>query len=215
LGRFPQSVTRNKVRFNNPITFKTSAGIPSQLLANRPDIKQAELELVAAKADMKAAKAAFYPSLNLSGFAGLQAFQAGLLFQTPESVAYSMLANLASPLINRSAIKASFKSASAAQVEALYNYQKIILTAYIEVSNESARINNLEKIVALKTEQVTVLNTAVQVSSELFRTNRANYLEVLMTQRSTLETRLQLVTLKLRQCNASIDIYKALGGGWR
>ncbi len=215
LGRFPQPIIRNSKAFSGKSGFQPKLGQPSDLIFNRPDVKQAELQVKAAKADVDAAKRAFYPSIGFSGSLGYQAFQPSLLFQTPESIAYSLLANLAFPLINRSAIKANFRVATAAQVEALYNYQKTILQAYMEVAVERSRIENLGKLVEIKTEQANVISRSVEISAELFKTNRANYLEVLLTQRGALEKRLDLVNMRLRQFNAGIDMYRALGGGWR
>lgn len=215
LGRYPQPVNRDKAQLNNVLPFNPLVGIPSALLKNRPDIRQAEFELVASKADVKAAKAAFYPSLNINGSVGFQAFKAGLLFTNPQSLAYSALGSLMAPLLNRSAIKAEFKTATAAQQEALFNYQKTILNGYVEVYNEVARINNLKKIVEFKTEQSLALTESVETSGELFKTGRANYLEVLMAQKNALDSKLELINAKQRQFNATIDIYKALGGGWR
>ena len=93
------------------------SGIPSQLLANRPDIKQAELELVAAKLDVKVARAEFYPSLDISAALGFQAFKPSYLFTLPESLLYSLAGDVAAPLINRNAIKAEFKNANARQLK--------------------------------------------------------------------------------------------------
>ncbi|MEO6304324.1 MAG: TolC family protein [Bacteroidia bacterium] len=215
LGRYPQAITRDKSQLNNSLPFKTSAGVPSDLLKNRPDIRQAEFELIASKADVKAAKAAFYPSLAINGSLGLQGYKAGFLFTNPQSMAYSLLASLVTPLINRSAIKAEFKTANAMQQEALYNYQKSILNGYVEVYNEVARIKNLEKIVEFKSEQADVLTQSIETSNDLFKTGRATYIEVIMAQRGALDSKLELVDVKKRQFNAVVDIYKALGGGWK
>jgi outer membrane protein, multidrug efflux system len=215
LGRYPQTITRDKTQLNKELPVKATVGIPSDLLKNRPDIRQAEFELIASKADVNAAKAAFYPSLNINGSMGLQAFKAGFLFTNPQSLAYSALGSLIAPLLNRSAIKAEFKSASAYQVETLYNYQKSILNGYVEVYNEVVRINNLSKIVDLKTQEVTILTKAIETSNELFKTGRATYIEVLMTQKGSQQSQLELVNAKKRQYNAVVDIYKALGGGWK
>jgi outer membrane protein TolC len=127
LGRYPQPIERGKTILTHIIPTQLQTGVPSDLLRNRPDIKQAELELIAAKADVKAARAAFYPSLNITGGLGFQAFKPNLLFTTPQSFVFSLVGGLSAPLINRSAIKANFKGASAYQVELLYNYQKSIL----------------------------------------------------------------------------------------
>jgi outer membrane protein, multidrug efflux system len=215
LGRFPQSIPRNKSQLVTQLPFQINIGIPSDLLKNRPDIKQAEYELIAAKADLKAARAAFYPSLNITGAMGLQAFKTNFLFTIPESMAYTLLGNIMAPVINRNAIKAEFKNANAKQQDALYNYQKSILNGYMEVYNETAKIKNLEKIVELKSQEATTLSQSIQTASELFRTGRASYVEVLMTQKGSLESKLELVNVMLQQYISVINIYKALGGGWK
>jgi multidrug efflux system outer membrane protein len=215
LGRFPQPIVRDKATFTGPIPMQIKTGIPSQLLKNRPDIKQAELELVATKCDVKAAQAEFYPSLSITGLVGFQAFKPSYLFTTPQSLAYSLIGDLAAPLINRSAIKAEFNKAKAYQIEAMYEYQKAILDGYTEVSNELSNINNLERSYNLKSQQVEVLTKSIDIANDLFKSARANYLEVLMTQRDALESKLELVETKKEQYNAVTNVYKALGGGWK
>ena len=214
-GRFPQNVLREKSKFFTQIPKQIQVGVPSDLLKNRPDIRQAEFELMASISDANSAKAAFYPSFIITGYLGYQAFNSSFLFTSPESMAYSVLGNLTAPLINRSAIKAQFKSAKAKQIEAMYHYQKIILNGYVEVSNELSNIKNLEQIHSLKTKEVDALTQSIQISGDLFKAGRVNYLEILLTQRNTLQSRLDLVNAKKRQYNAVINIYKALGGGWK
>ena len=215
LGRFPQPIIRKKSILPKEIPAQVKVGIPSDLLENRPDIKQAEFELMATKADVKSAKKAFYPSFNITGAMGFQAFNTSYLFRSPESIAYTAIGSLTVPLINRSAIQAQFKTAQAKQIEALYNYQKTIINGYIEVYNEMNNIKNLERAYNLTTKKVTALTQSIEISSELFKTGRANYLEVLITQQNALQSKLELVSTKQQQFNASVNIYKALGGGWR
>jgi outer membrane protein TolC len=117
LGRFPQTIVRDKTTFTAQIPVQIKAGIPSQLLKNRPDLKQAELELFATKCDVKTAKAEFYPSLRITGAVGFQAFKASYLFTTPQSLVYSLIGEMMAPIINRTAIKAEFNKAKAFQVE--------------------------------------------------------------------------------------------------
>lgn len=215
LGRFPRKIDREKSNFANQLPNQIKVGIPSQLLKNRPDIKQAELELVAAKLNVKSAKAAFYPTFNITGSLGFQAFNTAVLFTSPKSLAYNLLGSLVTPVINRSAIKSQFKNAKANQLEAMYKYQKTILNGYVEVSNELSNIKHLENIHALKTDEVKALNSSIEIANDLFKSGRATYFEVLMTQRTALQSRIELVTAKKRQYNATINIYKALGGGWK
>lgn len=213
-GRYPQPIERDKTVLISQMPQQIQAGIPSQLLANRPDIKQAELELYAAKCDVKAAQAEFYPSFSIEGGVGFQAFKPSYLFTTPESLAYSLVGNLTAPLINRNAIKAEFNKAKAEQLKAMYNYQKTILNGYVEVSNELSNIKNLEQFYDLKNKEVQSLTTAIDASNELFKSSRADYFEVLMTQRDALESKLELIEAKKEQFNAVTNVYRALGGGW-
>lgn len=216
LARYPQPVARNSGNdfLHLPIS-NVQQGIPSQLLANRPDIKQAELELNAAKLDLKIARAEFYPSFGISGSVGFQAFKPSYLVKFPESLLYSLAGDLAAPLINRNAIKAEFNSASARQIQALYNYERSILNAYLEVSTQLSNMGNLEKSYGLKSKQVDALTRSIEISNDLFKSARADYLEVLMTQRDALEAKLELIETKKQQLNAVVNIYRDLGGGWR
>ncbi len=215
LARYPQEIKRNKTDFLTLPAAVVKSGIPSQLLANRPDVKQAELELAAAKLDVKVARAEFYPSLDISASYGLQAFKPSYLFTLPESILYSLAGDLAAPLINRNAIKAEFSNANARQIQALYNYERTILNAYLEVSNQLSKISNIENSFSLKTKQVIALNRSIEVSNDLFKSARIDYFEVLMTQRDALDTKLELVDTKKEQLNAAIHIYRNLGGGWK
>lgn len=214
LARYPQEILRDKNSFLASLP-TVNTGIPSQLLANRPDIQQAELELSAAKLDVKAARAEFYPSFEISAAIGFQAFKPSYLVKFPESLLYSLVGDLAAPLINRNAIKAEFYSANARQVQAMFNYERAILNAYLEVSTQLARIDNLGKSYSLRSQQVDALNRSIEISNDLFSSARADYLEVLMTQRDALEARLELVETKKEQLNAVVGMYRNLGGGWR
>lgn len=215
LGRYPQEITRTHNDFLAMLPAAVNSGIPSQLLMNRPDVKQAELELVAAKLDVKAARAEFYPSLDISAAIGVQAFKPSYLLTMPESLLYSLAGDLVAPLINRNAIKAEFSSANARQLQALYNYDKTILNAYLEVSTQLSKIENLQKGYDLKSKQVDALNTSIDVSNDLFKSARVDYFEVLMTQRDALEAKLELVDTKKEQLNAAVHVYRDLGGGWK
>ncbi len=215
LGRYVQHIPRAKDRFVTEVFDIASNGVPAQLLANRPDILQAEKELEAARLDVKAARAEFYPSLGISAGIGLQAFKPSYLFKVPESVLYSIAGDLAGPLINRAAIKAEFANANAKQVQSLYNYERVILNAFVEVSNRLSAMSNLEKSYALKTEQVDVLTKSIAISNELFKSARADYFEVLMTQRDALEAKLELIETRKKQLSMFVNVYEALGGGWK
>ncbi len=214
VGRFPQPVIRNSQGFTGLVPDSIQAGIPSQLLENRTDIRQAEQELAASKLDVKAAKAQFYPSLMITAAAGYQAFNPAYLMQTPQSLIYSIAGELVAPLINRNAIKANYYSANSRQIQAVYNYERTIVRAHIEVVNQLSNINNLKKSYDLKIQQVQALTQSIDISTRLFKSARADYMEVLLTQRDALESKFELIETKKQQMNAMVNIYQALGGGW-
>lgn len=215
LGRYPQPVIRDAASFPAMVPDTIYGGLPSQLLENRPDVRQAALNLAAAKLDVKSAKANFYPSLRISGGVGLQSFNPAFLLQAPESMLYSLAGDLVAPVINRNAIKAAYYNANAKQLQAVYEYDQTLLNAYIEVANQLSRIKNLEGSYAMKAQEVDALSQSVDISNSLFASARADYMEVLITQRDVLESRFDLIEIKMQQLHAMVDIYRALGGGWR
>ncbi|MFN8349788.1 MAG: efflux transporter outer membrane subunit [Spirosomataceae bacterium] len=214
LGRYPQPIPRDNGNFETLTPTISHAGIPSQLLENRPDIKQAELQLEASKIEVEVARANFYPSLSLSGNLGLQAFNPVYLAKLPQSLIASLIGDLAGPLINKNAITATYYNANAKQIQAIYNYEKTVLNAYIEVVNQLSNMDNLGKSFELKANEVQALNQSITISNNLFRSARADYMEVLLTQRDALESRFDLIETKMKQMNATVNIYRALGGGW-
>lgn len=213
VGRFPQPVERTRNTFDTLVPQPVYTGIPSELLENRPDIKQAEYELAASKLDIKSAKARFYPSLDIAAGVGFQAFNP-LYIVKPQSFLYSLAGELTAPLINRNAIKAAYYNANAKQVQAVYHYEQTILGAYIEVANQLSKIHNLENSFDIKNQEVNALTKSIDISNDLFKYARADYMEVLLTQRDALESKFELVEKKVNQLKASVAIYRALGGGW-
>lgn len=215
VGRYPQPVTRDAQKFKDPLPDGIQSGLPSQLLENRPDVRQAELELAASKLDVKAAKAAFYPSLSIDAGVGYKSFNAEHLVTTPESLFYGLAGNLTAPVLNRKAIEAQYRSANAKQLQAVFNYERTLLQAFTDVANQLAMIENLGKSYELQSRQVEALARSSEVSTILFQSARADYMEVLLTRRDSLEAEMELIETKKRQLQAMVNIYQALGGGWR
>lgn len=190
------------------------AGVPSQLLLNRPDIKQAELELAAMNADIKAARAAFMPSLNITAYGGYNAFNAAVLFN-PASAVFGLIGGMTAPIFNRGRIKANYERTVAEGKQAVFNYQKTILNGYQEVVNGLKGIDNYNNYYQLKLQEVAALKNAVSVSNDLFLVGRASYLEVITAQRNVLDAELELAnTRKFIFLNA-IGLYRSVGGGWQ
>jgi multidrug efflux system outer membrane protein len=215
VGRFPQHVQRDSRIFSTLVPPKIQAGIPSQLLANRPDIRQAEWNLEAAKLDISVARANFYPSLTLRGFLGVMAYNPLYLVYTPQALVASLAGDLVGPIVNKNDITARYKSANAKQIQTVYNYEKTILNAYIEVANQLSNIDNLAKKYDAKNNQVQALTESTNISIKLFTSARADYMEVLLTQRDVLEARMELIETRMQQMHSLVNTYRALGGGWK
>ena len=214
-GKLPGSITRGITLFDATMPAILQTGVPSALLQNRPDIRMAEWNVQASQAELKAARAAFYPTVTINGSLGFQAFKPDLFLRAPESIAYGLLGGLTAPLINRTAIKAGFQKANATQLETLYQYQKAVLNGYIEVHNELLRVKNLEEVFALKSKEAEALTQSISIAEDLFKAGRASYLEVFLTQQNALQARLALVDTKKKQFLTGVNLYKALGGGWQ
>jgi len=214
LGRFPTTIARGQDIISQKIPTKIYTGIPSDLLYQRPDVKQAELLLGAANADLGVAKAAFFPSLTIGGYAGYNSFSSNLLF-SPSSVAYGAVAGLIAPIFNKNQIKANYRRNRAEQMEAFYTYQKTIVSGYQEVVTNIKGIENYQKVYDLKAQEVEALQKAVSASNDLFFAGSTSYLDVITVRRYVLLTELELTDSKKEQFLYMIELYKSLGGGWK
>ncbi|VTS02742.1 membrane protein : Outer membrane protein OS=Singulisphaera acidiphila (strain ATCC BAA-1392 / DSM 18658 / VKM B-2454 / MOB10) GN=Sinac_6898 PE=4 SV=1: OEP: OEP [Gemmata massiliana] len=213
LNRVPMSVERTSADFYDLNINTLSLGVPSQLLQNRPDIRQAERELQAAGLDVKVARAHFFPDLTISAGVGYQAFNPKYLFNTPEALAANVAGDLVTPLINKKAIRAEYLSANAKQLESVYNYQRVVLNAFTEVINRVSMVENYRKSIEIKKQQLAALEASVDSASKLFQNARAEYVEVLLAQRDFMDARMVLIDTKRQQLGAVVNAYQALGGG--
>ena len=212
-GRFPATVERGSADLSLDVLARIGSGQPDALLSQRPDIRRAELALAAAQLDVNVARARFYPSLRLDASMGFNAAETGLLFESPESLAYGVVTDLVMPLLNRRGIRAAYNGANALQEQALVDYQQTVLRAFIEVSNQLSMLDNLSSSLASKRQQADALSQSVDIASQLYRSARADYTEVLLTQRDALEAQMELVDLEQRQIAAMVRMYQLLGGG--
>jgi len=213
-GRTTQSIHRDSSLPDIALPENLSAGLPSQLLLNRPDIHAAELNLQALNADIRAARAAFFPSPTLSPYLGYNAFKPALLFNSG-SVAYGIIAGMMAPVFNRNAIKADYERTIAEGRIALYDYQRAVLTGFMEVTNSMKGIRNYTDYYRLKQQEAESLNNAVGVANDLYRVGRASYLEVITAQRSVLDAELEVNSAKKSILLHTINLYRSVGGGWR
>jgi NodT family efflux transporter outer membrane factor (OMF) lipoprotein len=211
VNRFPQPVDRMTATFDVFFDMKIhdlSVGVPSQLLLNRPDIRQAERELEAAGLDVKVARVNFFPQLVITGGVGLQSFVMSHLFE-PNAVLGDITGGLVGPLINFRAIRAQYLTANARQLQAIYNYERTILEAFTQVINRLTMVENYRQSIEIKKQQLAALMSSVEIASRLFQNARADYVDVLFAQRDMMN----LIITKREQLSAIANAYQALGGG--
>ncbi len=214
LGRVPIPITRGVGILEQQLPTMINTGIPSDLLRNRPDLRQKEFELQAANANVYVARAAFYPSLNLTAALGFEAFKPQLVLN-PNSIAAGVLANLTAPIFNKKRIRADLKKAASENYVLLYEYEKATLNALSEVLVNLRGIENAQNFYELKVQQVDELRNAQLTSNDLFITGFANYLEVITAQAAVFEAELSLMKARNQQFLYVVDLYRSLGGGWK
>jgi multidrug efflux system outer membrane protein len=217
VGRFPQPVDRNSAGFLDLNIHALSLGVPSQLLLNRPDIRQAEREIAAAGLDILVARANFFPVVTITGGLGYEAFNLRYLFLTPEALIGNIAAGAVGPVINFKAIRAQYLTANARQLQSVYNYQRVVIDAVTQVVTRMAKVENFTRSIEIKRQQVQALESAVQVATDLYQLQRiefaTDYLDVLTAQNELFDAIRDLIDAKIEQLSAVVNTYQALGGG--
>jgi len=189
-------------------------GVPSTLLANRPDVMQSEYALVNAFELTNVARASLYPTLSLGVNGGFQSLQIETWLSS-SSLFYQLLSNLTQPLINGRRLKTQLRVSQARQQQAALDFQKTLLTAGREVSDALYEIQAQTAISSAREKELAALKLAENFSEELLNNGMANYLEVLTARQSTLSTELRYVDAQYGRLKALVDLYRALGGGWQ
>jgi outer membrane protein TolC len=208
-------ILRHSDQFMTMPVDELQTGVPAQLLQNRADIRQAEAAIKAAKLDLNSVKKELYPSLTITAGTGFSGFSPALLFQTPSSLLYNAMGNFTVPLINRRAILARIQIADAYQAQTVLTYEQTLLKAYTDVLNQVANIKNMQQAFDKKKREVVLLDEAIITANSLFKYAKATYVEVLLTQEEKLNAEKELVAVKLNLVGSRVNLYRALGGGWR
>ena len=213
LGSAPHEITRGSLE-NQNIDIPLNTGIPAQLLRNRPDVMAAEYSLMNAFELTNAARASFYPSLTLSATGGFQNIEIDKLFNA-NSLFATIIGGLTQPIFNKRQIRTQYEVSQAQQEQAYLDFRLAVITASKEVSdalyNYEAAIEKIE----VNQKEFEAYNLATGYSEELLDNGFANYLEVLNAQENALNSSLNLINTKNNQLQAVVDLYEALGGGWR
>ncbi|SHL76703.1 efflux transporter, outer membrane factor (OMF) lipoprotein, NodT family [Chryseobacterium carnipullorum] len=195
-----------------PIDLKL--GYPAQLLANRPDVMRAEYNLMNAFELTNAAKAQFYPTLKITGSGGIQSLDIHHLFSV-NSLFASVVGGLAQPILNKRAIRTNYDVSLANQETAYLNFRKTVLTAGKEVSDAIRVFSVQDSFIELKEKELEAYKKSVDYSQELVNYGMANYLEVLNASVNSLNAELNISNAEYSKMKAAVDLYQALGGGWK
>lgn len=211
LAKAPQPIDRSTLD-EQVMPEELTAGVPMQLLENRPDVKMAEMTLAAAYYTTNSARAAFYPGLNITGTAGWTN-SAGIAVLNPGKLILNAVASLAQPIFNNGKLIANLKVSKAEEKIAQMNYQQTILEAGKEVSDALFLYDTQNKKLVEDRGQVEQLDKAVTYTKALFQSGDATYLEILTAQQNLLSAQLSEVSDNFQRMQAVINLYSALGGG--
>ncbi len=213
LGRVPGTIQRGKIDDQN-ISPALQTGVPAQLLDNRPDVMQAEYNVMGAYEMTNSARAYFYPALTLTASTGFAATDLSKLLD-PKSFAANIIGGLTQPIFNKRINATRLKVAQAQQEESLINLRNTLLNAGQEVNNALGLYDSSVQKIGLRKMQLDALLKSVDYTKELLTYGSATYTEVLNAQTSLLSAQLSSVNDKLQQLNAVVTLYRALGGGWK
>ena len=211
LAKAPQTIDRSTLD-EQVMPEELTAGVPMQLLENRPDVKIAEMTLASAYYTTNQARSAFYPGLNITGTAGWTN-SAGVAVLNPGKLILNAVASLTQPIFNNGKLVANLKVSKAEEKIAQMNYQQTILEAGKEVSDALFLYDTQNKKLIEDRGQVDQLDKAVTYTKSLFQSGDATYLEILTAQQNLLSAQLSEVSDNFQRIQAVINLYSALGGG--
>ena len=214
LGRPPEGFDVTAQDLEDFVLPEVAPGLPSQLLTRRPDVAVAEANLEASHANVAVARAAMFPSINLTGAGGLQSAVLGTLLSNPIT-SFSLGASLAQTVFDAGRLAAVTEEARARETEILANYRNVAITAFSEVETALGSIGHLAEQQSFLIEQVAQAEQAFNIAQARYREGVADYLTVLDAQRTLYQARDQLSQVKFQRLVAVVALYRALGGGWQ
>jgi len=214
-GELPGNIERTASLDDIKFPETLSTGVPSVLVSHRPDVKSAELDLVAANAKVGITKASMYPSLTITASGGVNSFMANNWFNIPASLFGIVSGSILQPVFQHKELKTQYQVAQVDREQSVLKFRQSVLNAVGEVSDALVKVEKLKVQQAIVANQVNTLNQATANANLLFKNGMANYLEVITAQSNVLQSQLQLATIKRDELNAVYDLYRSLGGGWR
>jgi outer membrane protein, multidrug efflux system len=214
LGENPGDVARGNILTAQVFPPDVPAGLPSDLLERRPDIRAAEQDLIAANAEIGVARAAYFPQLSLSGLLGGQSTQLASLFSGPHS-AWTLAPQLSQPIFTAGRLKSNVKFTEAERESALIRYQRTIQTAFSEVSNSLIAHQKVRESREKQEELVVALQDRLRLAYIRYRGGVDTQLNALDADRDLFQAELALSQIRLEELLTVVQLYKALGGGWQ
>jgi len=213
-GENPHGIPRGLPITEQPLPPDVPAGLPSQLLERRPDICQAEAQLMAANAQIGVARAQFFPSLPLTGAGGLESSRLAGLF-TGAANAWSFTGEVTQPVFTAGRLRSNLRLARAQQQQALLSYQQTIQQAFRQVSDALVSYDKFRQFRLHQEKLTSAAEGAAGLSEMRYRGGAASYLEVLTNETNYFAAQLNLVRARLNERLSLVQIYNALGGGWQ
>ncbi|MES2850492.1 MAG: efflux transporter outer membrane subunit [Bacteroidota bacterium] len=214
-GVSPNAIKRSGNITDAVFNEETTAGVPSALLQNRPDVRVKELELTVANANTGIAKASMYPSLTITAAGGINSFKASNWFNIPASLFATAAGGITQPLFQRKQLKTQYELSKVQREKAVIGFRQSVLIAVGEVSDALVKVNKLKEQRSIASTRVSTLQQAIGNAKLLFKNGMANYLEVITAQGNVLQGELELAVLQKEQSTAVIELYRSLGGGWK
>jgi multidrug efflux system outer membrane protein len=214
VGRNPDGIVRGRRLVEQPHPLEVPAGLPSSLLERRPDILQAEQQLVAANAQIGVAKADFFPQISLTGVGGYQSSALSRLFSGPAGL-WTFGASAVQPIFEGGRIRNRVRFAEARAQEATFVYQRTVQQAFREVSDALVAYRKSQEVRFQQQQLTTAAEDATNLSNMRYRGGAASYLEVLDSETRFFVAQLSLAQAELRELQSLVQIYRSLGGGWQ
>lgn len=214
-GQLPGTVSRAGALNEFLIDDNFSTGLPASMVSRRPDVRSSEMALVAANARVGVAQANMYPIFNITAGAGLESFKASNWYSIPNSLFGLATGSIIQPIFRRRELKTQFETAKLHREQAVIQFRQSVLQATREVFDALVQIDKLKQQQQIETDRVDTLRRAVFNAQLLFRSDLANYLEVITAQANALQAELDLASIRRQQLGAIVELYRALGGGWR
>ena len=214
IGRAPERISVAAISLQKIAVPRIAAGLPSQLLVERPDVQAAEAQLAAAHADLVSARAAFFPQIQLTGQGGFESLALQSFF-SPGSGLYSVAAGLTQPIFDAGLLQANFDQTKGTQDELLADYRKAVITAFSDVEKALVAMRDLAKEEATLRLSLDASRRAFNLAEDQLRAGTIDYVTVLQTQQTLFSTLDTLSQVRLAHLQAAVTLYQALGGAWQ